>query len=392
MSSFDTDVRVAGTGLTRFGEHSERAGRDLFADAALEALDNAGVPAGDVDELFFGNFIGTLSENQGHQGPLMAEAFGSPVPARRVDGACASSGVAVRDATRIIRNGEADVVVAGGMERMTNMGTDGATKGLAVAADDLYEVRAGVTFPAAYALMARAYFEEFGGTREDLAYIAVKNHDNALVNDHAHLQQGINLDDHAEAPDVADPLGLYDACPISDGASAVVLTTEAYATEHGLDAPIAITGSGQGGDRMALQDRESITRTPATRAAAQEAYEDADITTNDVDFLEIHDCFTIAEALALEALDFYPEGEAIGAARRRETSRDGDLPVNLSGGLKAKGHPVGATGTAQIASVARLLTGRHPRASAVENATVGLAHNAGGTVGSATVHILEVVP
>lgn len=384
-------ARIAGMGLTEFEEHPDRTGRDLFAEAVLTALDDAELPPDSVDELFYGNFIGTLSENQGHQGPLMSEAFGSTAPAKRIEGACASSGLAVRDAVRVIRNGEANVVIAGGMERMTNMGTAGATAGLAVAADELYEVRAGVTFPAAYALMARAYFEEFSGTKEDLAHIAVKNHDNALVNDHAHLQQAITLEDHAEAPNVADPLGLYDACPISDGASAVVLTTEEYAAEHDLDATIAITGSGQGGDRMALQDRASFARTPATRAAAHEAYRDANITPDDIDFLEVHDCFTIAEVLALEALDLYEEGKAIGAARRGETTRDGPLPVNLSGGLKAKGHPVGATGTAQVAAVARLLRGTHPRAAAIEDATVGLAHNAGGTVGSATVHVLEVV-
>ncbi len=377
--------------MTPFGEHPDRPGRDLFGEAGLAALDDAGLSPDDVDEVFYGNFVGTLSENQGHQGPLMSEAFGTTAPARRIEGACASSGLAIRDAVRVVRNGEADVVLAGGMERMTNMGTAGATAGLAVAADDLYEVRPGVTFPAAYALMARAYFERYGGDETDLAHVAVKNHENALANDHAHLQTEITVDDVAEAPAVADPLGLYDACPISDGASAVVVTTDTYAEDHGLDAPVAITGSGQGSDRMALQDRESYAKTPATRAAAQEAYADADVVPDDVDVAEVHDCFTIAEVLALEALDLYEEGEAIGAARRGETTRDGRLPVNLSGGLKAKGHPVGATGTAQVAAVATLLSGSHPRADALDSPTVGVAQNAGGTVASATVHVLEVV-
>ncbi|MFD1588280.1 beta-ketoacyl synthase N-terminal-like domain-containing protein [Halorientalis brevis] len=384
-------ARIAGTGMTPFGEHPDRPGRDLFGEAGLAALDDAGLSPDDVDEVFYGNFVGTLSENQGHQGPLMSEAFGTTAPARRIEGACASSGLAIRDAVRVVRNGEADVVLAGGMERMTNMGTAGATAGLAVAADDLYEVRPGVTFPAAYALMARAYFERYGGDETDLAHVAVKNHENALANDHAHLQTEITVDDVAEAPAVADPLGLYDACPISDGASAVVVTTDTYAEDHGLDAPVAITGSGQGSDRMALQDRESYAKTPATRAAAQEAYADADVVPDDVDVAEVHDCFTIAEVLALEALDLYEEGEAIGAARRGETTRDGRLPVNLSGGLKAKGHPVGATGTAQVAAVATLLSGSHPRADALDSPTVGVAQNAGGTVASATVHVLEVV-
>ncbi|MFB6084411.1 MAG: beta-ketoacyl synthase N-terminal-like domain-containing protein [Halorientalis sp.] len=382
---------IAGTGMTSFGEHPDRTGRDLFAEAALAALDDADLKPDDVDEVFFGNFVGTLSENQGHQGPLMSEAFGSTAPAKRIEGACASSGLAIRDAVRTVRNGDADVVVAGGMERMTNMDTADATASLAVAADSLYEVRPGVTFPAAYALMARAYFEQFGGDTTDLAHIAVKNHENALANDHAHLQTKITVDDVIEAPAVADPLGLYDACPISDGASAVVLTTDAYAQRQGLEAPVTITGSGQGGDRMALQDRDSFAKTPATRDAAQEAYDDANVSPADIDVAEVHDCFTIAEVLALEALGLYEYGEAIGAARREETRRDGRLPVNLSGGLKAKGHPVGATGAAQVAAVAKLLTGTHPRADALDSPMIGLAQNAGGTVASATVHVLEVV-
>src|SRR6056297_755896 len=387
-----SDVALTGTGMTSFGSHPDRTGRDMFAEAGLAALEDAGVSAADVDELFYGNFVGTLSEGQGHQGPLMAEALGTTAPSRRIESACASSGVAVRDAVRAIRSGEADVVVAGGMERMTNMGTAGATKGLAGAADDLYEVRAGVTFPGAYALMARAYFDEYGGSHEDLAHIAVKNHDNALVNDHAHLRQEITVADALDAPEIASPFTLYDACPISDGAAAIVLTTPEYAAEHDLEAGVAITGAGHGGDTMALHDRQSLSRTPATREAAEEAYDDAGIDPSDVAIAEVHDCFTIAEVLALEALGLYSYGEAIGAARRGETRRDGELPVNLSGGLKAKGHPVGATGAAQVADIATLLDGTHPRADAVDDdATVGVAQNAGGTVASATVHVLEVM-
>ncbi|OAQ51332.1 3-ketoacyl-CoA thiolase [Natrinema mahii] len=386
-----SQVQLAGTGMTTFGSHPDRTGRDMFADAGLAALEDAGVPAADVDELFYGNFVGTLSEGQGHQGPLMAEAFGTTAPSRRIESACASSGLAVHDAVRAIRSGESDVVVAGGMERMTNMGTAGATKGLASAADDLYEVRAGVTFPGAYALMARAYFDEYGGTHEDLAHIAVKNHDNALANDHAHLRQEITVADALEAPEIASPFTLYDACPISDGAAAIVLASPEYAAEHDLEADVAITGAGHGGDTMALHDRQSLSKTPATRDAAVDAYDDADVDPSDISVAEVHDCFTIAEVLALEALGLYSHGEAIGAARRGETCRDGELPVNLSGGLKAKGHPVGATGAAQVAAVATLLDGTHPRADAVDDATVGVAQNAGGTVASATVHVLEVM-
>jgi len=320
----------------------------------------------------------------------MAEAAGLSCPATRYEEACASAGVAVREAVRSIRSGEADVILAGGMERMTTLDTGQATAALAIAADELYEVRAGVTFPSAYALMARAYFDRFGGEREDLAHIAVKNHANALENEYAQYQKEISVDQALDSPPVASPLHLYDACPITDGASAILLVSEEYAEEHGVEAPVSITGSGQGGDNLALQDRQQMAQTPATEIAAEEAYADAEITAQDVDFAEVHDCFTIAEVLAIEGLGLFEPGEGISAAREGQTTPDGETPINLSGGLKAKGHPVGATGGSQIAEITRLLRGDHPNSDAVDDATVGVSHNAGGTVASAVVHVLEV--
>ncbi|WP_225333956.1 thiolase C-terminal domain-containing protein [Halomicrobium urmianum] len=385
-----SDPRVAGASVTRFGKHPERTGRDLFAEAGLAALDRSGVPADDVDALYYGNFMGEIAEHQGHQGPLMAEAVGLTVPATRYEAACASSGAAIRDAVRAIRNGEQEVVLVGGMERMTNVGTAAATDALAIAADDLYEVRAGMTFPAAYALMARSYFDEHGGTREDLAHVAVKNHEHALVNDNAQLQKEISVDEVLDAPMVAEPLGLYDACPITDGASAAVLTSEDYAERHGLDAPVAVTGTGQDGDNLALHDRQNYAATPAAAGAVAEAYADAGIDADDVDFAEVHDCFTIAEVLAIESIGLYEPGKGISAAREGETTRHGETPINLSGGLKAKGHPVGATGVAQLVTITKVLEGTHARADAVPAADVGVAHNAGGTAASATIHVFEV--
>jgi acetyl-CoA C-acetyltransferase/acetyl-CoA acyltransferase len=363
----------------------------MFAEAGLAALDDSGIDPDDVEALFYGNFMGELAEHQGHQGPIMAEAVGLDVPATRYESACASSGAAVRDAVRAVRNGEMDAVLVGGAERMTNIGTAGATDALAIAADDLYEVRAGMTFPGAYALMARSYFEQHGGSREDLAHVAVKNHEHALTNDHAQIRSEISVDDAMDAPMIADPLHLYDSCPITDGASALVLTSPEYAAEHDLDADVAVTGTGQGGDKAALQDRQYLARSPATEDAAEEAYADAGITPDDVNFLEVHDCFTIAEVLALEALDLFEVGEAITAARDGATTRHGDLPVNLSGGLKSKGHPVGATGVAQVVSIVKQFRGDGNRSEDVADATTALAHNAGGTVASATVHVLQEV-
>jgi len=386
-----TAPRVAGVGLTHFGKHSERTGRDLFAEAGLAALDDSGVDPDDVEALFFGNFMGELAEHQGHQAPLMAEAVGLDVPATRFEAACASSGAAVREAVVRLRSGEADAILVGGSERMTNIGTAGATDALSIAADDLYEIRAGMTFPGAYALMARAYFDEYGGSREDLAHVAVKNHEHALPNEYAQLRKEITVDDVLGAPTVADPLGLYDACPITDGASAVVLVSDEYAEREGLDAPVAVTGTGQGGDRMALHDREHYARPPAADDAAAEAYDDAGRGPDDVDVAEVHDCFTIAEVFALESLGLYDPGEAITAARDGETHATGEIPTNLSGGLKAKGHPVGATGVAQLVTIAKLLEGESSWNDELDDPRVGVAHNAGGTVASATVHVLEVL-
>ena len=385
-----TDVRVAGVGLTPFGSHPERTGRDLFAEAALRAFEDAAVDRADVKELNYGNFMGALAEHQGHQAPLMAEAAGVRCPATRYESACASAGVAVREAVRTVAAGDADVVLAGGMERMTNLPTDEVTEGLAIAADDLFEARAGVTFPGAYALMATAYFDAYGGTRADLAHVASKNHANAVPNEYAQYRKEVSVDEALDAPPVAEPLHLYDACPITDGASALVLVSEEYAAEHDLDAPVAVTGTGQGTDRMALGDREHLARTPAADAAADAAYADAGVEPGDVDVAEVHDCFTIAEVLALESLGLFEPGEGIAAAREGVTTADGDLPVNLSGGLKAKGHPVGATGGSQIAELTRLLRGDHPNSGHVSDAEVGVTHNAGGTVASAVVHVLEV--
>ena len=386
-----SQVRVAGVGMTPFGKSPERSAREMFGDAADEAIEDAAVTPDQIEEVFYGNFMGEFAEQQGHQGPLAAEAAGVNAPATRIESACASSGAAVRMGVDRIRAGMADVVLVGGAERMTNLSTAEGTAGLAAAADALWEINQGVTFPGAYSLMANRYFEKYGGDREDLAHVAVKNHDHAVNNELAQFQMEITVEKVLDAVQVCSPFGLFDCSPMSDGGSAAVLVSEEFAQDHGLAAPVAITGTGQGSDSLALHDRESITGTPAADRAAESAYEDAGIDPDDVDVAEVHDCFTVAEVLAIESLGFYEKGEGIKAARNGETTIDGDLPVNLSGGLKAKGHPVGATGGAQISEMTKLLRGDHVNSDAVSDATVGLTHNAGGTVASCVVNVLEVV-
>jgi len=383
-------VYIAGVGMTPFDRHQTVTSRELFGRAAREAFADAGLSPSVIEEVFVGNFMGELGENQGHMGPMLAKAAGVTAPATRVESACASSGVAVRHGVNRIRHG-VDAVLVGGTERMTHLSTPDATAGLAGAADALWEVNAGLTFPGAYALMANAYFDAYGGDREDLAHIAVKNHEHALPNDLAQFQQGIDVTDVLEAPTVSEPFGLYDCSPISDGGSAALLVSESFIEEHGLAPTVAITGTGQGTDHLSLAERASLTETPAARRAAETAYDDAGISPDTIDVAEVHDCFTIAEALALEALGLYEPGEALSAAREGETHRSGRLPTNLSGGLKAKGHPVGATGGAQISELTKLLRGDHVNSDAIPDATTGVTHNAGGTVASAVVHVLEVV-
>ena len=384
-------VPIAGVGMTAFGAQSDRTSRDLFAEAASLAYEDAGLSPGDVDEVFYGNFMGELAEQQGHTGPLAAEAAGVTAPATRIESACASSGAAVRHGVNRIRNGHVDVVLVGGAERMTNLSTADATAGLAAAADALWEINAGLTFPGAYSLMANRYFHEHGGSRTDLAHIAVKNHEHAVENDLAQFQRSITVEDVLEAPSVCSPFGLYDCSPMSDGGSAALLVSEPFAERRGLDPDVAIIGTGQNGDRMALQDRPSMAHSPGAERAAEQAYGDAGIGPDDVDLAEVHDCFTVAEVFAIEALGFYDRGEGIDAARAGETAIDGELPVNLSGGLKAKGHPVGATGCGQISELTKLLGGDHVNSAAVADAEIGLTHNAGGTVGSCVVNVLEVM-
>lgn len=375
--------------MTPFGKSPERTSRELFGDAARKAFEDAGLDPEDVDEVFYGNFMGERTEQQGHSGPLAATAAGVNAPATRIDSACASSGAAVRLGVERVRNG-ADCVLVGGAERMTHVSTAEGTAGLAAAADALWEINQGVTFPGAYGLMATRYFEKYGGDRDDLAEIAVKNHRHAVENDLAQFQREITVSDVHEAPTVCSPFSMYDCSPMSDGGSAALLVSESFADAAGLAPEVAVIGTGQGTDQLALHDRVSMTRTPAAERAAEMAYDDAGVGPDDIDLAEVHDCFTIAEVLALEAVGFYEDGGAIGAARRGETTKDGELPVNLSGGLKAKGHPVGATGGGQISELTKLLRGDHVNSDAVEDAQLALAHNAGGTVASCVVHVLEV--
>ncbi|TYL36535.1 3-ketoacyl-CoA thiolase [Natronococcus pandeyae] len=381
-------VQIAGVASTPFGEHPDSSTRELFTDAALEALEDASLSVHDVEELYAGNFIGDVTDDQGHVGAMLADYLGARQAASmRTESACASASSAARSGAQAIGAGDADVALVGGVEMMSASGIEEVTDALANAADNEYENEAGLTFPGIYALMAQAYVNEFDATQEELAAVAVKNYENGVSNPISQRQEETDVESVLDSPPVATPLNLQDCCPITDGASAAVLVSESYAEERGLETTVSFVGSGQASDSLALQDRPDLARTRAAERAAEDAYERAGIGPDDVDVVELHDCFTIAEILAIEALGFFERGQGTRGAVEGETAVDGRIPVNTSGGLLAKGHPVGATGVAQIVEITKQLEGRHP--NQVEDPTVGLTHTVGGSGASCVVNVLR---
>jgi acetyl-CoA acetyltransferase len=380
-------VSIVSAGLSKFGKLDGLYAREIFAQAAKEAFDRCPKldPKKDVQALFVGH-MGESYEHQGHTGATMADWIGlSHVPATRTEAACASSGAALRAAICAVRSGLSDVVMVGGVEKMTHRPTSEVTEYLAMASDFPFEQWNGMTFPGLYALMATAHMHDYGTTEKDLSLIAVKNHYHGSLNPKAHMQKEITLESALSSRVVAWPLKLYDCSLITDGASCLVLTTPELSRKF-TDAPIDIIGSGQASDTIGLYERKSVTSIEAAKLAAKQAYEQAQIKPQDINVAEVHDCFTIAELIAYEDLGFCKPGEGGKLIEAEETRLGGRIPVNTSGGLKAKGHPVGATGTAQAYEIYLQLTGQANKRQ-VKDAKIGLTHNVGGSGATATVHI-----
>ena len=383
------DVYVIGASQSAFGAFPEQSYRSLFTTAYERALASVD---GDFDESLIDEaYIGTLGvggRQLGLSGPAVTEHVGlHGVPCTRVENACAASGTALRQAVMAIRSGVADAALAGGFEVMTDMSAEQTRYWLGVSGETEWERMAGTTFAGVYAQMADAHMAEHGTTREQLSQVAVKNHSNGAKNPDAHLGFECSLDDAMNGTPVADPLNLYDCCPTSDGASAAILASESVAREV-TDDPVRVAGTGQASSRIGLFQRPGLTSIPATEAAAGQAYDEAGIRPDDVDFAEVHDCFSIAELLAYEDLGFCDRGEAGAYLEEGETAPDGSRPVNLSGGLKAKGHPIGATGTGQTAEVFKQLRGDAGERQ-VDGLEVGLSHNVGGSGGAVVVTVYE---
>jgi acetyl-CoA C-acetyltransferase len=380
---------IVSAGLSRFGKLEGFYAREIFAQAVKEALERCPNldPKRDIRSLFVGHMMES-TEHQGHTGPLVADWIGlNPAPAVRLESACASSGLALRSGIQAIMAGLADVVLVGGVEKQTHLATDDATEYLALSADNFFEQWHGFTFPALFALMARAHMHEYKTREEHLAMVAVKNHRNGAKNPKAHIQREVTLEQAMTSRMVASPLRLYDCSLISDGASCLILTEPRLAKRY-TDNPVYIIGTGQASDTIGLYERSDFTSLRATVLAAREAYGMAGINAKDVDVAEVHDCFTIAEIMHYEDLGFCGKGEGGTLVESGATEIGGSIPVNTSGGLKAKGHPVGATGTAQAYEIYLQLTGQ-AGGRQVQGAEVGLTHNLGGHGSTAVVHVYK---
>ncbi|MEP0829045.1 MAG: thiolase domain-containing protein [bacterium] len=383
------DVAVVGIGINKWGELWEKSFRDIYVEAALAAINDAGVDH--LDSMIIGCMSGGLFVGQEHLGSLMADYLGQKhLAASRVESACASGGLAFRHAFIEVASGISDIVMAAGVEKMTDVSGDGATYALATAADQEYEVFHGATFPGLYALMATAHMHKYGTTRDMLSAVAVKNHFNGSMNPFAQYPFKVTKEEVNDSVMVASPLRILDCSPITDGAAAVILTTVDIAKKLGKPI-IKVIGSGHATDSIALHQRPDITTLKATTVAAEKALKMANKKITDINFAEVHDCFTIAEIIVTESLGIFPAGKGGEAALKGETGLDGKFPINTSGGLKSKGHPVGATGVAQIVEVVKQLRGTAENGRQLKKQPkVGMAQNMGGSGGSTLVHILEV--
>lgn len=383
-------ANVIGAAMTTFGPHDCPLS-ELFAEAAIPAMRDAGVSPSDIDALYCGNAIGGMSENDTHLAPKLAAHIGlTGIPCERFEDACATSSNAIKHAVRAIKSGVQDVVLVAGVERCmetTGKGTPEMTSIFAGATHRQYEQPTGITFPGVFGLLTKRHMHEYGTTEEQLAAVAVKNHENGRKNPNAHFGRETTIDEVLSSPVVAEPFHLLDCCPFSDGAAAVILANEEQASAFDGEA-VEISAIGHATGTVPLADKEQLTATQAARDAAKSAYSAAGVGPADIDVVELHDCFTGAEILAIEALGFVEDGEGGPATMDGVTRLDGCLPVNPSGGLKAKGHPIGATGTAQIVELTSQLRGDAGDRQ-VDDAETALAHNLGGDAATTIITIME---
>jgi acetyl-CoA C-acetyltransferase len=380
-------VAVVGIGKTAFGAFPDRDLRSLAVEAGQKALENAGAKPSQVEAFHLGNFAGPSFVGQNHLAPYVAAAMGiTGIPATRFEAACASSGAAFFHAVSAVAAGLYDVILITGVEKMTSQPTPKVTEILAGAGDLCGEVRAGATFPALFAMIARRHMYQYGTTREQMAAVAVKNHANGAKNPLAHMRKVITMEQALNGKPISEPLTVYDCSLISDGAAAVLIAPFERASEF-TDKPVRVLGIAQASDNVALDEKDDITTLRAVKISAEKAYKMAGVKPSDIQFAEVHDCFTIAEIVAIEDLGFVKKGEGGPYSLAGKTCIQGELPVNTSGGLKAKGHPVGATGVGQICDVVQQIRGEADERQVKRN-SLGLAQNLGGSGATSVITIL----
>ncbi|MCK4546187.1 MAG: thiolase domain-containing protein [Candidatus Eisenbacteria sp.] len=383
------EVAIIGVGMTNWGELWEKALRDIYVESALLAINDAGVDH--IDSMYVGSMTSGIFVGQEHLASQLADYLGVlPIPAARVESACASGALAVRMGFMDVASGLNDIVLVSGVEKMTDVTGGDATYALGTAADQEYECFNGITFPGLYAMMARAYMDRYGMTREQLAHVSVKNHQNGSLNPRAQFPMKVTVEQVMDSVMIADPLRILDCSPITDGAAAAILCPLEMASKLSDKPPVKIVGTGAATDTLAYHGSEDLTVLAATVKAAEMAYKMAGVGPEDIDLAEVHDCFTIAEVVVIEDLGLVEKGEGKSAAESGLTALGGKIPVNTSGGLKSKGHPVGATGVGQIVELTEQLRGESGDRQC-GSPKRALAQNMGGSGGSAVVHIVEVV-
>jgi len=377
---------VVGAASNRFGKMAE-TGREAATRVALAAIEQSGLVPQDIGYTFVANAFG-IAEHQGHVGPLINNGLGIPdTPSVTLESACSSSSAALHEAYVHVAGGFCDAALVIGAEKLSHLDTLTSTSYFSIAADYAYETKNGATFPGLYATLANAYRQAYASTDEQFGAIAIKAHANAARNPHAHFQKEISMSTYLSSPMIASPLRLYDCCPFSDGAAAVVVAAKEKIPHPSVE-PLVIRASARAGSITDMQDRPDLLGIPASRTAVRRAFRQAKMEPKDIDFLEVHDCFTIAEVMALEDLGFFPKGTAAKESAEGVTARDGRLPVNPDGGLKAKGHPVSATGASQVVEIFEQFNGL-AKGREVPKTNTALAHNVGATGGSCSVHIFS---
>ena len=382
-------VSVIGIGETKMGKLPDRSLRSLIEDAGKKAIADAGIDKEMIKALYMGNFNAQYLCHQGHLGPLASEVLGlGTIPTLRTEGACASGSLAFRQAMIAIGAGIYDVVLVGGVEKMTHCATEVVTTGIASAADVDFEVNLGATFPSLFAMMANRYFYEYGNARDAMAMCAVQNHENGLLNPDAQMHKRITIDQVKAGMPVAYPLTVFDCSLVTDGAAFVVLAATDIAKTIAKKRIVEVIGCGHAGDTITLATKKSLTTLAATVNAAKEAYAMAGIKPADISLAEVHDCFTITQILNIEDLGFAQKGAGPKVVLEGKTALSGVIPINTSGGLKAKGHPIGATGISQIYEIVTQLRGEAGERQ-VKNPDIGLTHNLGGSAATCVVNIFR---